>query len=69
MAQAGVPGSFKAQLTETSGSLTVGQFVALPNTPGNVGVCLSGGGSRALSGGMSELRALSPLCSSTARAS
>ncbi len=61
MAQAGVPGSFKAQLTETSGSLTVGQFDSLPNTPGNVGVCLSGGGSRALSGGMGELRALSAL--------
>jgi hypothetical protein len=61
MAQAGVPGSFKAQFTETSGSLTVGQFDSLPNTPGNVGVCLSGGGSRALSGGMGELRAVSAL--------
>lgn len=61
MAQAGVPGSFKAQLTQISGSLTVGQFVSLPNTPGNVGVCLSGGGSRALSGGMGELRGLSAL--------
>lgn len=61
MAQAGVSGSFKAQLTETSGSLKVGQFVSLPNTPGNVGVCLSGGGSRALSAGMGELRGLSTL--------
>ncbi len=61
MAQAGVAGSFKAQLTETSESLTVGQFVSLPNTPGNVGVCLSGGGSRALSAGMGQLRALSYL--------
>jgi hypothetical protein len=56
-----VSGSFKAQLTETSGSLTVDQFVALPNTPGNVGICLSGGGSRALSAGMGQLRALSYL--------
>lgn len=61
MAQAGVSGNFKAQLTETSGGLTVGQFVALPNTPGNVGICLSGGGSRALSAAMGELRALSYL--------
>ena len=55
---AGVSGSFKAQLTETSGSLTVGQFVSLPNTPGNVGICLSGGGSRALTAAMGQLRAL-----------
>jgi hypothetical protein len=58
MAQNSVPGSFEAELTETSESLTVGQFVQLPGTPGNVGVCLSGGGSRALSGGMGQLRAL-----------
>jgi hypothetical protein len=52
-------GSFKAQLVETSKSLTVGQFVpALAETPGNVGICLSGGGSRALSAGMGQLRAL-----------
>ena len=57
----GASGTFKAQLTETSGGLTVGQFVSLPNTPGNVGVCLSGGGSRALSAGMGQLRALSYL--------
>ena len=31
-------------------------------TPGNVGVCLSGGGSRALSAGMGQLRALNHLC-------
>src|SRR5262245_47101129 len=30
-------------------------------TPGNVGVCLSGGGSRALSAGMGQLRALAHL--------
>ncbi len=32
-------------------------------TPGNVGVCLCGGGSRALSAGMGQLRALHHLCS------
>lgn len=62
MAQVSLPGSFKAQLTETSESLTVGRFVPeLAQTPGNVGICLSGGGSRALSAGMGQLRALSYL--------
>ena len=62
MPQDSVSGSFKAQLTETSESLTVGQFVPeLAQTPGNVGICLSGGGSRALSAGMGQLRALSYL--------
>lgn len=57
------PGTFKAQLTPTSSSpLTVGQFVPeLAQTPGNVGICLSGGGSRALSAGMGELRGLNAL--------
>ncbi len=32
-------------------------------TPGNVGICLCGGGSRALSAGMGQLRALHHLCS------
>jgi len=55
-------GSFKARLTETTESLTVGQFVpALARTPGNVGICLSGGGSRALCSGMGQLRALAYL--------
>lgn len=31
-------------------------------TPGNVGICLCGGGSRALSAGMGQLRALNHLC-------
>ena len=62
MPQDSVSGSFKAQLTETSESLTVGQFVPeLAQTPGNVGICLSGGGSRALSAGMGQLRALDTL--------
>jgi hypothetical protein len=62
MPQDSVSGSFKARLTETSESLTVGQFVPeLAQTPGNVGICLSSGGSRALSAGMGQLRALSYL--------
>jgi hypothetical protein len=62
MAEDSVSGSFKAQLTETSEPLTVGRFVPeLARTPGNVGICLSGGGSRALSAGMGQLRALSHL--------
>jgi hypothetical protein len=63
MPQDTVPGTFKAQLTQTSATpLTVGQFVPeLARTPGNVGVCLSGGGSRALSAGMGQLRGLSAL--------
>jgi hypothetical protein len=54
-------GNFQAELTSTASSLTVDQFVQLPDTPGNVGVCLSGGGSRALSAGMGQLRALATL--------
>jgi hypothetical protein len=57
-AQPGISGSFDAALTSTASGLTVDQFVALPDTPGNVGICLSGGGSRALSAGMGQLRAL-----------
>lgn len=57
-----VEGSFKARLTDTSESLTVNQFLDKPPvTPGNVGICLSGGGSRALSAGMGQLRALKHL--------
>lgn len=54
-------GSFKATLTRTGQSLTVDQFVDLGSTPGNVAICLSGGGSRALSAGMGQLRALKHL--------
>src|SRR5262245_66357233 len=62
MEKTAVSGGFKAQLTETSQSpLAVGRFVSLPNTPGNVGICLSGGGSRALSAGMGQLRGLANL--------
>lgn len=51
-------GSFVADLV--TGPLTVQRFVDRP-TPGNVGVCLSGGGSRALTAGMGQLRGLAAL--------
>lgn len=40
--------------------MEINHFVSA-DTPGNVGICLSGGGSRALSAGMGQLRALSHL--------
>ena len=43
--------------TEASPPLTVSRFTG-PQTPGNVAVCLSGGGSRALSAGMGQLKGL-----------
>jgi hypothetical protein len=59
----GVPGDFKARLTNTLGPspLTISQLDPRPagETPGNVGIALSGGGSRALSAGMGQLRGLS----------
>src|SRR5688500_16470332 len=49
---------FSASLIDThTTALRVDRFVQA-DTPGNVGVCLSGGGSRALSAGMGQLRAL-----------
>ncbi len=55
--------TYKATTTDTvSTALTVERFTnACGPTPGNVGVCLSGGGSRALSAGMGHLRALDHL--------
>lgn len=54
-------GNVTASLIPTP-PLTVNQFLTNPApTPGNVGVCLSGGGSRALTAGMGQLRALSYL--------
>jgi hypothetical protein len=54
-------GNFTASLVGTP-PLTVNQFYNNPApTPGNVGVCLSGGGSRALTAGMGQLQALSYL--------
>lgn len=54
-------GNFSAGVVPTP-PLTVNQFFATPPvTPGNVGVCLSGGGSRALTAGMGQLQALAYL--------
>ena len=54
-------GNLAAQVITTP-PLTVNQFLTNPPpTPGNVGVCLSGGGSRALTAGMGQLQALSYL--------
>jgi hypothetical protein len=55
-----VSGTLSAAVYPTAGAsppLTVSQFVTAP-TPGNVAVCLSGGGSRALSAGMGQLNGL-----------
>ena len=57
-----VAGIFSIGTTPTTESLTVDQFYPMPPvTPGNVGVSLSGGGSRALTAGMGQLRALNQL--------
>ena len=50
----------KARTTPGSG-LKISDFIDPPATPGNVGVCLSGGGSRAMTAGMGQLRALAHL--------
>ena len=63
----GTPGSqpklpFKARLFPTpEKGLRVDQFMPERDTPGNVGVCLSGGGSRAMISAMGQLRALKHL--------
>ncbi|MEM8961912.1 MAG: hypothetical protein AAGD38_10550 [Acidobacteriota bacterium] len=57
-------GTFKATTIRSAfgdgRSFSIDRFVDRPasDTPGDVGVCLSGGGSRALSTGMGQLRAL-----------
>jgi hypothetical protein len=48
---------FKARLYPGP-PLSVSKFVELEGTPGRVGICLSGGGSRALTAAMGQLRAL-----------
>jgi hypothetical protein len=47
--------------------MTVAQFADMGATPGDVGICLSGGGSRALTGAMGQLRALRSLKTSDGR--
>jgi hypothetical protein len=59
-------GTFTTGMTLTGSGLSIeGLYTAagltLPPTPGRVGVCLSGGGSRALTAGMGQLRALKQL--------
>ncbi len=49
--------TYQARLTSTP-PLTVEGVTGGQSTPGNVGVCLSGGGTRALTAGMGQLRAL-----------
>ena len=44
--------------TPSTERLRIADFVDLGETPGNVAICLSGGGSRALTAGMGQLRAL-----------
>jgi hypothetical protein len=57
-----VAGIFAAGTTPASAALSIDQFYPTPPpTPGNVGVALSGGGSRALTASMGQLRALNHL--------
>jgi hypothetical protein len=57
-----VAGVFSARITPTTGPLSVQQYLSCPaSLSGNVGVSLSGGGSRALVAGMGQLRALRKL--------
>lgn len=51
----------KASILPTPTHLRVGNFIQRTDTPGNVGVCLSGGGSRSMLSSMGELRALKAL--------
>ena len=54
-----VAGIFSIGTTRTTETLRVEQFYPMPPaTPGNVGISLSGGGSRALTAAMGQLRAL-----------
>lgn len=47
--------------TDSGGGLRIDDFVDPGPTPGNLAVCLSGGGSRAMTAGMGQLRALAHL--------
>jgi hypothetical protein len=64
-----VAGQFKSGFTKIEGlsPLQVTNFVNFPTgtTPGNVGICLSGGGSRAMTAGMGQLRGLKTLKNAT----
>src|ERR1700735_2677747 len=57
-----VAGVFLARISTATGPFSLRQFLRPPaRTAGNVGVSLSGGGSRALTAGMGQLRALRSL--------
>lgn len=60
------PSAVRANLF-TQPSLRVDQFINPGSTPGNVGICLSGGGTRALVAGMGQLRALRAIKTSDGR--
>lgn len=51
----------EADLYPVPASLRVDQFIQRSDTPGNVGVCLSGGGSRSMIASMGQLRGLKAL--------
>jgi hypothetical protein len=55
------PRTLRAGTIDSSGGLRIDQLVTPPATPGNVAICLSGGGSRAMTAGMGQLRALKHL--------
>jgi hypothetical protein len=63
--KAEVSGEFQAKIIKVRdlSGLRVSNFVRRPasDTPGNVAVCLSGGGSRAMTAGMGQLLALKNL--------
>ncbi len=50
--------NLQAGIVKSGEGLRIDHFVNPPPTPGRVGVCLSGGGSRAMTAGMGQLRAL-----------
>lgn len=60
MAPASSPPALRAQLVPTpkDSRIRTSDFVDQGATPGNVAICLSGGGSRALTAGMGQMRAL-----------
>lgn len=58
-----MPNSIFAATLYSGKDLTINALTGSSRqTPGNVGICLCGGGSRALSAGMGQLRALRHLC-------
>ena len=55
------PETLRAGTINSSDGPRIDQFVSPPATPGHVAVCISGGGSRAMTAGMGQLRALKHL--------